>query len=251
MRLLCRPPFLFRPDLPFTVTVTVLRKTNQRLLFNCKKYHTGYLYQFCIAAINPQVPPGNNPSVLLYLTGYVAMYGSLHLCSHSSSTPCIHRHRLQRCREVPRRPSAAAAATAPRVGQSLDQSAFETVTSIVQQHGLDKDASLVAQEAGLAFNYLQAAGCLPSSLQEATQLVQHALELSDLLATGSTFRTLQMVKRHPDLLSIPPDEVGRCLLVNSRASLCFRRRLACLSAITACSTPVKLIRSFQHGQLAF
>ncbi|WIA35854.1 hypothetical protein OEZ86_004239 [Tetradesmus obliquus] len=36
----------------------------------------------------------------------------------------------------------------------------------------------------------------------------HALELSDLLATGSTFRTLQMLKRHPGLLSLSPEEVA-------------------------------------------
>jgi hypothetical protein len=36
----------------------------------------------------------------------------------------------------------------------------------------------------------------------------HALELSDLLATGSTFRTLQMLKRHPGLLSLSPEEVS-------------------------------------------
>lgn len=43
----------------------------------------------------------------------------------------------------------------------------------------------------------------------------NALELSDLLATGSTFRTLQMLKRHPGLLSLSPEEVGCC---SSRAA---------------------------------
>lgn len=38
-------------------------------------------------------------------------------------------------------------------------------------------------------------------------LVVHALQLSDLMATGSTFRTLQMIKRHPGLLSLTPQQV--------------------------------------------
>jgi hypothetical protein len=73
---------------------------------------------------------------------------------------------------------------------------------------LDSDAGLVAQEAVTAFSYLQQNASLPEHVWDPSGLTVRALELSDLLATRSTFRTLQMLKRHPALLQLDSDEVA-------------------------------------------
>jgi hypothetical protein len=84
------------------------------------------------------------------------------------------------------------------------------VQQLVAARGLQEDPALVTQEAHLALSYLfsQQPGVVPARLQHAPQLAAHALLLTDLMATGSTFRTLQMLKRHPALLQLPPGEVG-------------------------------------------
>eukprot|EP00878_Enallax_costatus_P012585 GHUV01013143.1.p1 GENE.GHUV01013143.1~~GHUV01013143.1.p1 ORF type:complete len:226 (+),score=72.97 GHUV01013143.1:300-977(+) len=84
----------------------------------------------------------------------------------------------------------------------------QAVRQLVQQRGLDVDAGLVAQEAVSTFGYLDQTSSLPEHVWDPSDLVARALQLSDLLATGSTFRTLQMLKRHPQLLELPSDEVA-------------------------------------------
>lgn len=84
----------------------------------------------------------------------------------------------------------------------------QAVKQLVQQRGLDLDAGLVAQEAVSSFGYLSQNSLLPEFVWDPSDLVARALELSDLLATGSTFRTLQMLKRHPQLLQLPSKEVS-------------------------------------------
>lgn len=80
---------------------------------------------------------------------------------------------------------------------------------LVAARGLDLDPGLVAQEAHLAFSYLSTQpGALPQQMQDAAQLAEHALHLTDLMATGSTFMTLQMLKRHPALLQLTPYQVS-------------------------------------------
>lgn len=81
------------------------------------------------------------------------------------------------------------------------------------------DVGLVAQEAAATYEYLtsQQDGLLPHGLT-AEQLAERALLLSDLLATGSTFRTLQMLKRHPALLQMPPDVVSEMCGCRGRGS---------------------------------
>jgi hypothetical protein len=130
-------------------------------------------------------------------------------------------HRIRRCccpghtptpKPAPRVRAAAATAPQPQQQQAASSShstdvADAAISLLVQQHGLDKDSTLVAQEARLAYTYLAASGSLPSSCSGVGDLMLHALELSDLLATGSTFRTLQMMKRHPGLLSLSPEQV--------------------------------------------
>lgn len=88
----------------------------------------------------------------------------------------------------------------------------QAVQQLVQQRGLDIDAGLVAQEAVSAFSYLEHNNMLPDYVYDPSELAGRALELSDLLATGSTFRTLQMLKRHPALLDLPSDEVSSKLV---------------------------------------
>eukprot|EP00882_Tetradesmus_deserticola_P005714 GHRQ01006016.1.p1 GENE.GHRQ01006016.1~~GHRQ01006016.1.p1 ORF type:complete len:242 (+),score=108.98 GHRQ01006016.1:196-921(+) len=108
----------------------------------------------------------------------------------------------------------AAAAAAPQPQQQQATSSHSTdaadaaIVVLVQQHGLDKDAVLVAQEARLTYTFLAASGSLPSSCSGVGDLLLHALQLSGILATGSTFRTLQMLKRQPGLLRLSPAEAA-------------------------------------------
>lgn len=90
------------------------------------------------------------------------------------------------------------------------------VRQMIAARGLDPDPDLVSQEAHLAFTYLsspqQQQGTLPPRVQDAAQLAGLALMLTDLMATGSTYRTLQMLKRHPGLLQLQPSEVAQRVL---------------------------------------
>lgn len=94
----------------------------------------------------------------------------------------------------------------------------QAVQQLIQQRGLDSDAGLVAQEAVIAFSYLNQNALLPDYVWDPSELAVRALELSDLLATGSTFRTLQMLKRHPALLQLHPDEVSHVAVSNRNVS---------------------------------
>lgn len=104
------------------------------------------------------------------------------------------------------------------------------VQQLVVARGLDHDPVLVAREVHLAFNYLSSQpGALPQQVQHPTQLVHHALQLTDLMASGSTCQTLQMLKRHPALLSLNPQQVGlnwfpidcsRDLVCNAQSTVC-------------------------------
>jgi hypothetical protein len=102
--------------------------------------------------------------------------------------------------------SAAAAAAAP------DRAQEAAIQQLVSARGLDLDPQLVAQEALLTFSFLSSQpGALPHHMRDARQLAAHALRLTDLMATGSTFMTLQMLKRHPGLLSLTPHQVLGCV----------------------------------------
>lgn len=82
------------------------------------------------------------------------------------------------------------------------------IQQLVAARGLDLDPQLVAEEALLTFTLLSSQrGALPPHMSDAGQLVAHALRLTDLMATGSTFMTLQMLKRHPGLLGLTPHQV--------------------------------------------
>jgi hypothetical protein len=106
------------------------------------------------------------------------------------------------CRATAATSGAQDAAAAPSQSQAA-------VQQLVAARGLDLDPALVAQEAHLAFDYLSTQqGALPEQIQDAVQLADHALHLTDLMATGSTFMTLQMLKRHPALLQLPTHEVS-------------------------------------------
>jgi hypothetical protein len=142
-----------------------------------------------------------------------------HLSSHHHILRCCSPWHSQWPRPGPCVRAAAATAPQPQQQQAASSHSTEVadaaISLLVQQRGLDKDAALVAQEARLTYTYLATSGSLPGSCSGVGDLMLHALELSDLLATGSTFRTLQMLKRHPGLLSLSPEEVGRC---SSRAA---------------------------------
>jgi hypothetical protein len=97
--------------------------------------------------------------------------------------------------------------TAPPSAAALQQ--------LVAAKGLDVDAALVVQEALSTWQYLASpaqAGQLPGHVADAQELLQQALLLSELLATGSTTRTLAMLKRHPALLGLAPREVASKVL---------------------------------------
>jgi hypothetical protein len=91
------------------------------------------------------------------------------------------------------------------LGTIAEHDLFKVVSAVCDSRPSD-DAGLIAQEASLAFHYLRQAGSLPTAWQP-VDLVNRAFELTDLLATGSTFRTLQMLKRHPNLLLLSPCQV--------------------------------------------
>jgi len=115
-----------------------------------------------------------------------------------------------RCRRLfPATAVAPAAATAGTAAGSPEES-YAAVQQLVADRALDPDPALVAQEAHLTLSYLSSQpGALPQDLQHAAQLADHALRLTDLMATGSTFKTLQMLKRHPALLHLSAHEVSR------------------------------------------
>jgi hypothetical protein len=114
-------------------------------------------------------------------------------------------------------PAVAAPAGAAAASSSRDMpDSVAAVRQMIAARGLDPDPDLVSQEAHLAFTYLsspqQQQGTLPPRVQDAAQLAGLALMLTDLMATGSTYRTLQMLKRHPGLLQLQPSEVGMRLI---------------------------------------
>lgn len=55
-------------------------------------------------------------------------------------------------------------------------------------------------------------GQLPYNSSTHEDLASHALLLTDLMATGSVFRTLQILKRCPDLLLLEPYQVASKVL---------------------------------------
>jgi hypothetical protein len=123
-------------------------------------------------------------------------------------TSHIYKPRPHSNRVLCRATTAATAGSAQDSTAALSQSQA-AVQQLVAARGLDLDPALVAQEAHLAFDYLSMQqGALPEQMQDAVQLADHALHLTDLMATGSTFMTLQMLKRHPALLQLPTYEVS-------------------------------------------
>lgn len=137
---------------------------------------------------------------------------------HQSCSTRFLRQRLPYVRVAPAgaAPTVAAPAGAAAASSSRGMpDSFAAVRQMITARGLDPDPDLVSQEAHLAFTYLsspqQQPGTLPPMVQDAAQLAGHALVLTDLMATGSTFRTLQMLKRHPSLLQLQPSEVGMLL----------------------------------------
>lgn len=144
-------------------------------------------------------------------------FGSGH---QSRSTRLLHQ-RSSYVRVVPAGAAPTVAAPAGAAAASSSRGvpdSFAAVQQMIAARGLDPDPDLVSQEAHLAFTYLssqqqqQQQGILPPRVQDAAQLADHALVLTDLMATGSTFRTLQMLKRHPGLLQLQPSEVGMRLI---------------------------------------
>lgn len=124
----------------------------------------------------------------------------------NTQKPSLIVHR--RCRSSSRVAAAVTAAAAPGAEAAAQQESHAAVQQLVSARQLDPDPCLVAQEAHLALSYLASQpDALPAQLN-AVQLAGHALLLTDLMATGSTFRTLQMIKRHPALLRLPPEEVS-------------------------------------------
>lgn len=176
--------------------------------------------------------------VPLLLTQRVAAVPRLSSSAHTScllpsqhlATYC-HRHLQSSVRAAaaaaaaatPPSPSSASAPLASQAATAAppqtDPQSHAAVTQLVAARGLDADPALVSQEAHLTVSYLssqhqqQRGGdgggvLLPPQLQDARSLTEHALQLTDLLATGSTFRTLQMLKRHPALLHLSTHEVS-------------------------------------------
>lgn len=138
---------------------------------------------------------------------------------HQSRSTRLARQRSSYVRVAPAgaAPTAAAPAGAAAASSSRGMTdSYAAVQQMIAARGLDPDPDLVSQEAHLAFTYLSSQqqhqqGSLPPRVQDAAQLADHALVLTDLMATGSTFRTLQMLKRHPGLLQLQPSEVGMLL----------------------------------------
>lgn len=135
----------------------------------------------------------------------------------SSQAPC-------RCRRLPAASAVAPAAATAGTAAGSPEESYAAVQQLVADRALDPDPALVAQEAHLTLSYLSSQpGALPQDLQHAAQLADHALRLTDLMATGSTFRTLQMLKRHPALLHLSAHEVsrvgGRCSQAGGRITL--------------------------------
>jgi hypothetical protein len=66
------------------------------------------------------------------------------------------------------------------------------------------DEDLVVHEVDSVHMRLRQCGKLPHHACTHEDLASHALLLTDLMATGSVFRTLQILKRCPDLLLMEP-----------------------------------------------
>eukprot|EP00775_Hariotina_reticulata_P014596 gene14596-14727_t len=128
-----------------------------------------------------------------------------------ASASCSKQHEClaPRFRRAARVSPAVKSAALP--GAFADPDLFTVVSAVCDNRPGSDDAGLIAQEASLAFHYLSQANSLPTAWQP-VDLVNRAFELTDLLATGSTFRTLQMLKRHPNLLLLSPCQVASKVL---------------------------------------
>eukprot|EP00775_Hariotina_reticulata_P014591 gene14591-14722_t len=130
-----------------------------------------------------------------------------------ASASCSKQHEClaPRFRRAARVSPAVKSAALP--GAFADPDLFTVVSAVCDNRPGSDDAGLIAQEASLAFHYLSQANSLPTAWQP-VDLVNRAFELTDLLATGSTFRTLQMLKRHPNLLLLSPCQKPTLLMLD-------------------------------------
>jgi hypothetical protein len=139
------------------------------------------------------------------------------------------------CRRLRVRPRAAAAAAAPLLVASLplhqpditpsakpqplqqptppDDAELAALARLVAAAGVPADEpQIVATELAAVHALLTSLDALPVPLVERADFAAAALQFSSLIGTGSTWRTLQMVKRHPALLELgAPDVASRVL----------------------------------------
>lgn len=90
-------------------------------------------------------------------------------------------------------------------------SAIERIRHVVGPYKLDNE-DLVVHEVESVHHRLTDVGKLPQHVLREEQLASHALMLTNLMATGSVFRTLQILKRCPDLLQLDPSEMAAKVL---------------------------------------
>eukprot|EP00879_Flechtneria_rotunda_P006411 GHRR01006736.1.p1 GENE.GHRR01006736.1~~GHRR01006736.1.p1 ORF type:complete len:221 (+),score=62.08 GHRR01006736.1:151-813(+) len=97
--------------------------------------------------------------------------------------------------------------------QASSNAELQSINSLIEQHGNPSDdIDLTARETMTTFSYLQQSGKLLSETWQIDDLTSRALQMTDLLATGSTFRTLHILKRHPGLLKLQPQLVAERVL---------------------------------------
>ncbi|KAI8466922.1 MAG: hypothetical protein J3K34DRAFT_48360 [Monoraphidium minutum] len=82
-------------------------------------------------------------------------------------------------------------------------------------HMFPAEEDIILRELEITGLFLGNTGALPDHLAAGgpRALAAAALTLTNVLAAGSPFRTLQMLKRHPGLLALPPAEAGARVLL--------------------------------------
>lgn len=90
------------------------------------------------------------------------------------------------------------------------------VRQLIQSRSLiPVEEDIVVEEVGLVHQLLATSPGSRStewSSLNVQSLAERAIQLTDIMATGSVFRTLQMIKRHPQILELPPYEVANRVL---------------------------------------
>lgn len=113
---------------------------------------------------------------------------------------------------------AAAAATAPAPSpaaggatgsSSIEAGELAALQQLVRARGHEADAAeVVASEAATTYRFMADTGALPPHWR-AADVCRQALLMTDVLATGSSFRSLAMLKRHPGLAVLSGRQLAR------------------------------------------